>query len=109
MNFNRYDICWVDLQPVRGAEMSKIRPAVIVSLEALNRELQTVVVCPVTSRIHPGWRSRIQFKLRNKTAEVAADQIRVVARERLGRKIGRLGVSEAAALRRVLTEMYGEA
>ena len=36
MTCNRYDIHWVDLEPVRGAEMRKTRPAVIVSLDVLN-------------------------------------------------------------------------
>jgi len=35
------------------------------------------------------------------------DQIRTVSKARLGDKIGSLG-DEAAALRRVITEMYGE-
>ena len=36
------------------------------------------------------------------------DQIRTVSKIRLGNKIGSLGKDEAAALRRVITEMYGE-
>ena len=37
--------------------MRKTRPAVIVSLEALNRVLPTVTVCPLTTQLHPAWRS----------------------------------------------------
>jgi mRNA-degrading endonuclease toxin of MazEF toxin-antitoxin module len=36
------------------------------------------------------------------------DQIRTVSKDRLGEKIGSLSKTEAAALRRVITEMYGE-
>ena len=36
------------------------------------------------------------------------DQIRTVSNVRLGDKIGSLSKDEAAALRRVITEMYGE-
>src|SRR5438094_8614857 len=56
----RYEIRWTALDPTRGAEMAKTRPAVIVSLDALNRRLQTVTVCPLTSELHPTWRSRLQ-------------------------------------------------
>ena len=36
------------------------------------------------------------------------DQIRTVSKARLGDRIGTLGKDEAATLRRVITEMYGE-
>jgi mRNA interferase MazF len=103
----RYEIRWTALDPGRGAEMAKTRPAVIVSLDVLNEHLQTVVVCPVTSHIHPTWRSRLQVKCGGKPAEIAVDQIRSVSKARIGERIGKLRNREAAALRRVLTEMYG--
>ena len=49
----RYDVYWVKLDPARGSELRKTRPAVIVSLDVLNRALETVVVRPLTSRLHP--------------------------------------------------------
>lgn len=60
MNSNRYDIHWVDLEPVRGSELRKTRPAVIVSLDVLNRALETVVVCPLTTKLHPDWRAEME-------------------------------------------------
>jgi len=67
----RYEIRWTALDPTRGAEMSKTRPAVIVSLDALNRALPTVTVCPLTSQLHPTWRSRLQVRCGGRRAEVA--------------------------------------
>ena len=104
----RYEIRWTALDPTQGAEMAKTRPAVIVSLDALNRRLQTVTVCPLTSQLHPTWRSRLQVRCGGRPAEVAVDQIRTVSKVRLGDRIGSLSKGEAAALRRVITEMYGE-
>ena len=104
----RYEIRWTSLDPTRGAEMTKTRPAVIVSLDALNRRLQTVTVCPLTSELHPSWRSRLPVRCGGRRAEVAVDQIRTVSKTRLGDKVGTLSRDEAAALRRVITEMYGE-
>lgn len=88
--------------------MAKTRPAVIVSLDVLNEKLQTVTVCPLTTQLHPTWRSRLQVRCGRETADIAADQIRTISKSRLGRKIGSLSAREAAALRRLLTEMYGE-
>jgi mRNA interferase MazF len=104
----RYEIRWTALDPTRGAEMAKTRPAVIVSLDVLNRRLPTVTVCPLTSQLHPTWRSRLSVRCDGRPAEIAVDQIRTVSKARLGDKIGSLSPGEAAALRRVITEMYGE-
>jgi mRNA interferase MazF len=103
----RYEIRWTSLDQ-QGAEMAKARPAVIVSLDVLNRVLPTVTVCPLTSQLHPSWRSRLGVRCAGRAAEVAVDQIRTVSKARLGDKIGSLSKGEAAALRRVITEMYGE-
>ena len=104
----RYEIRWTDLGPSLGPEMAKTRPAVIVSLDVLNRRLHTVTVCPLTRQLHPTWRSRVPVRCGGRPAEVAIDQIRAVSKVRLGDKIGSLNADEAATLRRVITEMYGE-
>ena len=41
-------------------------------------------------------------------AEIAVDQIRTVSKARLRASLGSLSESEAAALRRLISEMYGE-
>ncbi len=104
----RYEIRWVSLDPAEGAEMAKTRPAVIVSLDALNDRLQTVTVCPLTSQLHPAWRSRLGCRVGGRNAEIALDQIRTISKARLGKKLGSLSIDEARALRRLITEMYGE-
>jgi len=104
----RFEIRWTDLNPLRGAEMGKARPAVIVSRDEMNDRLQTVVVCPLTSRLHPAWRSRLPVVCGGHPSEIAVDQIRTISRSRLGRKAGLLSPDEAAALGRLIAEMYGE-
>jgi mRNA interferase MazF len=104
----RYEIRWTALDPVQGAEMAKTRPAVIVSLDALNQRLQTVTICPLTSHLHPTWRTRLGCRVGGQSAEIAVDQIRTVSKTRLGKKVGALSSEEAGALRRLITEMYGE-
>ena len=104
----RYEVRWVDLAPSRGAEMAKTRPVVIVSLDELNARLQTVTVCLITSRLHPAWRCRLPVRCDGRPAEIAVDQIRAVSKTRLGSRIGSLSAEEASALRRLITEMFGE-
>jgi mRNA interferase MazF len=104
----RYEIRWASLDPVKGSEMAKSRPVVIVSLDELNERLQTITVCPLTTSVHPHWRSRLSVRLGRKEAEIAVDQIRTISKMRLGRRVGRLTENEATSLRRLITEMYGE-
>ena len=109
MPFKRYSIYWVDLDPTRGRELKKTRPAVIVSQDALNEALDTVVICPLTRTLHPAWRTRLQIGRNNNLSEIAIDQIRVVSKDRLilG-KIGELSPKEQAALRDLLSEAYAQ-
>jgi mRNA interferase MazF len=104
----RYEVRWASLDPGQGAEMAKTRPAVIVSLDALNQRLQTVTICPLTTQLHPAWRTRLGCRVGSQHAEIAVDQIRTISKTRLGRRLGTLSGDEARALRRLITEMYGE-
>jgi mRNA interferase MazF len=104
----RYEIRWADLDPTRGAKMAKTRPVVIVSLDELNERLDAVTGCPITSRLHPAWRSRMAARCAGRSAEIAVDQIRTFSKSRLGPRIGSLSDVEASALRRLITEMFGE-
>ncbi len=106
--FDRYGIYRADLNPTRGSEINKVRPVVIISLDVLNEALETVVVCPLTTKLHPRWRSRLHIKCQGKAAEIAIDQIRTISKSRLKGKMGSLSAAEARDLRRLISEMYGE-
>ena len=104
----RYEVRWAHLDPTEGAEMARTRPVVIVSLDVLNERLQTVIVCPLTSQLHPTWRTRVAVRIAKRDAEIAVDQIHTISKARLGKKLGVLTPTAASALRRLITEMYGE-
>lgn len=104
----RYEVRWAQLDPTQGAEMAKTRPVVIVSLDVLNERLNTVTVCPLTTQLHPTWRTRVEVRVAKRRAEIAVDQIRTISKARLGKKLGALTPTDASALRRLITEMYGE-
>lgn len=108
MTPEQYEIYFADLNPTIGSEISKIRPVVIISDDAMNKYLETVVVCPVTSKIHPTWRTRLQIRCADKQAEVAVDQIRTISKARLKNRVDQLSGNESSQLRRIITEMYGE-
>ena len=103
----RYDVCWAQLDPTVGSEIAKTRPVVIVSPDVLNEMLETVTVCPLTSVLHPTWRTRLAVRVARKPAEIAVDQIRTISKARIGAKLGALSAADAAALRRLITDMQG--
>ena len=107
-SIDRYGVYLADLDPTRGGEIAKTRPVVVVSLDAMNRYLDTVVVCPLTTKLHPRWRSRVPCACAGKKAEIAVDRIRTVSKQRLGKRVDRLESLAAATVRALVTEMYGE-
>ena len=103
----RYAIYFADLNPTVGGEIRKVRPVVVVSQNEMNQFLDTIVVCPLTSALHPQWRSRLQIRCAGQDAEIAVDQIRTISKQRLRRRLDRLFAEEAAQLRGLIAEMYG--
>ena len=104
----RYAIYFADLNPTVEGEIRKVRPVVVVGQNEMNQFLDTVVVCPLTSALHPQWRSRLQIQCAGKKAEIAVDQIRTISKQRLRDQIDRLSAEAAGQLRRLIGEMYGE-
>ena len=104
----RYAIYMADLDPAVGGEIRKVRPVVVVSRNEMNRFLDTVVVCPLTSVLHPRWRGRLQVQCAGRDAEIAVDQVRTISKRRLRQRLDRLPAADCAQLRRLVTEMYGE-
>lgn len=84
------DVYWVDLDPVIGSEQGGRRPALIVSSETLHGISGRILVCPITS--NPGnWPTKIVIPPGSVVSgALLTDQIRMVDRERLRRRIGSL-------------------
>lgn len=103
----RYGVYLADLDPTRGREIAKTRPVVVVSQDDMNRFLDTVVVCPLTTKLHPRWRSRVQTACAGRKAEIAVDQIRTISTLRLVRKVDVVNAPTAERLRHLIVDMYG--
>jgi mRNA interferase MazF len=104
----RYEIYFADFNPAIGSEIKKTHPVVIVSQDEMNKYIETVVICPLTSKLHPPWRTRLQITCGGQRAEIAVDQIRTISKQRIKEKIDQISPEDAAQLRRLITEMYGE-
>lgn len=77
---------------------------VVVSADEMNQFLRTLVIIPITStvKIYP-W--RVQCVVADRQGSVATDQIKVVDKNRIGSKIGKLSKAEITALKEVIQKM----
>ena len=102
---DRFDVVLVQLDPARGSEIRKTRPAVVVSPNEMNQALRTAVVAPMTTAGHAyPWRVAVTFG--GRAGRIALDQIRTVDRERLLRRLGTLDGDTARRVLDTLAEMF---
>ncbi len=83
----RGEIYLVNLNPKRGNEVGKLRPALILQTDALNEVLHpTVVILPLTTNLIDQNILRFRIKKRDrleKDSDVLCDQIRAIDIERI--------------------------
>ena len=93
----RGEIRIVDLDPTRGAEAAKLRPAVIVSNDGANITAArlgrgVVTVVPVTSNISRLYPFQVLLAAADtaldRDSKAQAEQVRSIAVERVGRRVG---------------------
>lgn len=93
----RGDIHSVDLDPARGAEANKRRPAVIVSNDAANATAQrlgrgVITVVPVTSNTERVYPFQVLLPATatglDRDSKAQAEQVRSIAVERVGDRLG---------------------
>ena len=103
----RGDIRLVDLEPVRGAEATKQRPAIIVSNDGANGTAQrlgrgVVTVVPVTSNIERVYPFQVLLLAQDTglaaDSKAQAEQLRSIAVERVGPQVGSMTAKLQAAL-----------
>lgn len=101
----RGEVLLIDLEPVRGREIRKVRPCVVVSPDELNAHLRTFVVAPLTTGGHP-YPFRIRCRFGGRAGHVVLDQPRAVDDERVVRKLGRVSQQTLHEALGALQEMF---
>lgn len=106
----RGDIRWADLNPVRGSEQGGLRPVLILSQDVFNTRSGTVIALAIT-----GQPQRAGFPLTlelsspalPKQSWVKISQIRILAVERIGKKMAEASPEELAQVLEGLNEILG--
>jgi len=110
---NQGELWLVNLEPSIGAEMKKIRPAVIINDNAIGK-LPLKIIVPITRwkdhfAIAP-WMVKIEPSLQNglsKLSSIDCFQIRSVSQERLVSKIGKITVNEINEVKKGIAKIIG--
>jgi len=87
---HRGSVWWVELDPTRGSEIRKTRPAVVLTADGLNQVRRTVVVVPLSIGPAPHPPVVVAVPSAGEGSMAVCDQIRAVDRSRLTRAGGAL-------------------
>jgi mRNA interferase MazF len=91
-------VWWVDLDPTRGSEIRKTRPAVVLTADALNRARRTVVVVPLSTGPTPRPPIVVATASAGTGSVAVCDQVRAVDKSRLTRRGGQLTTVDLRAV-----------
>ncbi len=106
-NYKKWQVVLVDLNPVMGKEISKIRRCLVISPNAANNHLHTVIVAPLTSTIRQ-IPTRFFSNFQGKPGEICFDQMRAIDTGRIVKILGMLDATERRAVNQLLQNMFSE-
>jgi mRNA interferase MazF len=80
--YKKWDILVVNLDPVKGREINKIRPCLVISPNVMNKHLDTLIIAPLTtSQIN--YPSRLRTNFKGKPGEICFDHIKSIDKSRV--------------------------
>jgi mRNA interferase MazF len=101
----RGNLYWVNLDPTRGSEIKKVRPAVLVGISPLNQARRMVLIVPLSRSAAP--RPPITVRVRCMGQEVCAvcDQIRAIDKTRLSTWIEEMSKEDLESISKALKQV----
>lgn len=93
----RGEIRWADLNPTRGQEQAGLRPVLVLSEDVFNARSGTVIAMALTSQApRAGFPLTLELTAARlpKRSWVKISQIRTLAIERIGKRLGRASAEE---------------
>ncbi len=107
MVVKKSEVWLVDLDPTMGSEIKKIRPAVIISPNQMNHNINTVIIAPMTTKKN-NFPTRVEIVFDGKSGQIVLDQIRTIDKTRLIKKIGNINKSTQIQVTSILQQLFSE-
>ena len=107
MEYQRFEVYLINLDPTIGSEIKKTRPCVIISPNEMNNHISKVIIAPLTSRLH-NYPTRVPCRVEGKQGQIVLDQIRTVDKSRLIKKITSLNKPIQNKIISKLIEIFSE-
>ena len=107
MEYQRFEVYLINLDPTIGSEIKKTRPCVIISPNEMNNHISTVIIAPLTSKLR-NYPTRVPCRVEGKQGQIVLDQIRTVDKSRLIKKITILNKPIQSKIISKLIEMFSE-
>lgn len=104
MEIKQYDIYLINLDPTVGSEIQKTRPCLVISPDEMNRNIQTLIIAPMTTKSH-SYPTRVKITFEKKTGWIVLDQMRTVDRTRLVKRLGRVTDDAITKIKSIIKEM----
>lgn len=109
MDLNRKDIVLVNFNPAKGAEMGKLRPAIILSDAMDNAILPTIMVIPLSTRLEDDalpYRYRITAREQLlHDSDACINEIRALSKDRVKGVLAQLNDEEHQTIIKALCQL----
>lgn len=105
MEIRQYQIVLVNLDPTIGSEIKKTRPCVVISPDEINKNLNTIVVAPMTTK-SKNYPTRIKIKHNKQEGWIAIDQIRTIDKVRVVKSFEKLSDKEIIRIKEIIKETF---
>ena len=105
MVVNRFDVYLVNLDPTVGSEIQKTRPCLVISPDEMNRNIQTVIVAPMTSA-QKEYPTRVSCTFQKKKGQIVLDQLRTIDKARLVKKLGTIDSKDQLEVISILQRLF---
>lgn len=93
---NRGEVYWVEFGPGQGGEISKLRPAIIVTSDRAGRHLNRLQVVPLTSNVDRLFAGEAVVTVDGRQSKALATQLTTAAKERFRNRLGMLSAGDLA-------------
>jgi mRNA interferase MazF len=103
----RFEVYLINLDPQPSKDAKNTRPAVVISPDEVNENLDNVIIAPI-STANLRYPTRVPTQFLNSQRLIVLDQIKTVESQRLVKKIGEIDRATQILIIEKLQELFAE-